>query len=213
MTDSVLTRKDRDRKIREDDFLAAAEQLFAQNGFHHTSMEDIAATAQYATGTIYRYFDSKQALYFRILEMRLEEHLEGLKSAIAQQSTALDQLRTLMRAKFRFFQDHQDFLAIYLGEFSTPNSCMVEPTAGLPPRCVELVQGCQAMLESALRHGMQTGEFHPYHVGTVMAMIRGLTDGLLLNAWETTRYTELEPPENLVHTAIKFMEAGLTRQP
>jgi AcrR family transcriptional regulator len=42
--------------------LDAALGLFAERGFHGTSVPEVARAAGVATGTIYRYFDSKEAL-------------------------------------------------------------------------------------------------------------------------------------------------------
>lgn len=42
--------------------LAAALELFAERGFHGTAVPEIAKRANVAAGTIYRYFDGKEAL-------------------------------------------------------------------------------------------------------------------------------------------------------
>ena len=42
--------------------LSAALELFAEKGFHGTAVPEIAAKAGVAAGTIYRYFDSKEAM-------------------------------------------------------------------------------------------------------------------------------------------------------
>jgi len=42
--------------------LAAALELFAERGFHGTAVPEIAQRAKVAAGTIYRYFESKEAL-------------------------------------------------------------------------------------------------------------------------------------------------------
>lgn len=42
--------------------LAAALELFAERGFHGTAVPEVAERASVAAGTLYRYFDSKEAL-------------------------------------------------------------------------------------------------------------------------------------------------------
>ena len=52
------------RKEQEDDnrrlyILKTAEKLFAQNGFHETSVSDIARESELGIGTLYKYFKDK----------------------------------------------------------------------------------------------------------------------------------------------------------
>ncbi len=56
MNEQAMSRKERDRRRREEDFLNAAEALFADKGYAETSMEDVAKKAKYTTGTNYGYF-------------------------------------------------------------------------------------------------------------------------------------------------------------
>jgi AcrR family transcriptional regulator len=50
------------------DILAAARRLFASAGFDATSIDDIAARAGVAKGAVYHHFDSKEAIFTRVLE-------------------------------------------------------------------------------------------------------------------------------------------------
>ena len=52
-----------------DKILAAAARLFATHRFHEARMEDIAALAEVAKGTIYRYFRDKDELYLALLRL------------------------------------------------------------------------------------------------------------------------------------------------
>lgn len=47
---------------RRESILDAALECFVERGFHGTSVPEIAARANIAAGTIYHYFDSKEAL-------------------------------------------------------------------------------------------------------------------------------------------------------
>ncbi len=52
----------RDPEQKREAILDAALELFADRGFHGTSIPDLAERAKVAAGTIYRYFASKEAL-------------------------------------------------------------------------------------------------------------------------------------------------------
>lgn len=62
------------RRIRD-----AALQQFAAAGYEHTSMSSIAATAQVATGNLYRYYpDGKQQLLETVISERFADDLDTL---------------------------------------------------------------------------------------------------------------------------------------
>jgi AcrR family transcriptional regulator len=56
---------------RRQTILDAAAELFAQRGFSDTSMADLVAASGVATGTVYRYFDNKDAVVMAVSESAL----------------------------------------------------------------------------------------------------------------------------------------------
>jgi AcrR family transcriptional regulator len=48
--------------FKRESILDAAQAVFAERGYHRTTIKDIAAHAGVADGTVYNYFDSKDAL-------------------------------------------------------------------------------------------------------------------------------------------------------
>jgi AcrR family transcriptional regulator len=56
------------KRDRRDDILKASLHLFAEKGFHGTSMRDIAREADITEGLIYHYFASKRDLFRAIIE-------------------------------------------------------------------------------------------------------------------------------------------------
>ena len=65
----AVTNKSRARlEQRESDIMAAASQLFADEGFHATSTRKIAAAAGVSEGTLFHYYRTKNALLMAILE-------------------------------------------------------------------------------------------------------------------------------------------------
>ena len=69
MTSSIAIpagRRERQKQDRERRILAAARRLFDRKGYDGTSMENVAARAGLAVGTLYNYFPSKEELLFAI---------------------------------------------------------------------------------------------------------------------------------------------------
>lgn len=58
--------------VRQAHILDAAETCFVRNGFHRTTMQDLAREAGMSPGNIYRYFDSKEAVVLGLAERERE---------------------------------------------------------------------------------------------------------------------------------------------
>ena len=56
------------KRDRRDDIVQASLKLFAEKGFHGTSMRDIARAADITEGLIYHYFANKRDLFTAIIE-------------------------------------------------------------------------------------------------------------------------------------------------
>jgi TetR/AcrR family transcriptional repressor of uid operon len=61
-----------DPSARRAHILDAAEACFARNGFHRTTMQDLAREAAMSPGNFYRYFESKEALVVGLVERERE---------------------------------------------------------------------------------------------------------------------------------------------
>ncbi|MBF0103017.1 MAG: TetR/AcrR family transcriptional regulator [Desulfobacterales bacterium] len=61
-------RRQRERELRLQLLLNAAEFLFAEQGYHQTSIEQIAAKCEYSVGTVYFYFKNKEDMLIQLLE-------------------------------------------------------------------------------------------------------------------------------------------------
>jgi TetR/AcrR family fatty acid metabolism transcriptional regulator len=58
-----LSRKEREYQTHRKEILSAAEGVFAEKGFFSSTMSEIAERAEFGTGTLYKYFKSKDDLY------------------------------------------------------------------------------------------------------------------------------------------------------
>ena len=61
-------RRQREREHRYQTILTAAEALFAKEGYHKTSMEQIANASEVSVGAVYFYFKNKEDLIIQLLD-------------------------------------------------------------------------------------------------------------------------------------------------
>lgn len=79
--------------------LDAAQALFWRYGVKRTSIDDVAAEAGVAKGTVYLYFDNKETLFFEVAERLYGEVWKGMNAALAADAPFLDRLAALLDAK------------------------------------------------------------------------------------------------------------------
>lgn len=79
--------------FRLDDLIEAATDVFVQEGFARTRMSQVARRSRSATGTIYLYVESKEALFDLALRRALEDP-EALNPALPAPTPSRDQLLT-----------------------------------------------------------------------------------------------------------------------
>ena len=68
--------------------IQAAMELIAENGFHGTPMSGIAKRAGVAAGTIYHYFESKDALIEATYALLEEQLLESIRQGYCEDECA-----------------------------------------------------------------------------------------------------------------------------
>jgi TetR/AcrR family transcriptional regulator, cholesterol catabolism regulator len=69
---------------RKAEILTAAAELFARNGYHNTTMQQIAVEVGMLKGSIYHYFRSKQEILYAVTREPLADLVEGLDRIAAE---------------------------------------------------------------------------------------------------------------------------------
>jgi len=80
---------ERRRQQTRDVLIAAATEVFARRGFEGAALEEIAETAGFTRGAIYKNFDDKEDLFFAVTDRRNEQVIEAFRT-IAPESASPD---------------------------------------------------------------------------------------------------------------------------
>lgn len=94
-----MTFQEQVAQLRRKQILDAAIQVFAERGFHRTTIRDVAKAAGVADGTIYNYFENKIALLLGILG--------GLNESERRDADLSRVINTDIRAFFREYLFHR----------------------------------------------------------------------------------------------------------
>lgn len=94
-TDAPVSFRDRQFRWREEAILDAANRLLATKGFETMSMDDLAAAVGIAKGSLYKHFDSKEALAGAAMT-RLLRAIDAHLQAQDPQMAPIDRLKDLL---------------------------------------------------------------------------------------------------------------------
>jgi AcrR family transcriptional regulator len=109
MGERKLTKRGSKRRVQ---LLEASSRLFAEQGYHGTTVGDICDTLGVGKGVFYWYFASKEALFSEILQESLLELRRAQERAIAEVDDPVARIEQGIRASIDFFRAAPGFLEL-----------------------------------------------------------------------------------------------------
>jgi len=156
METEKISRKEREYLAHREEILSAAEKVFAAKGFFPTTMSDIAREAEFGTGTLYKYFKSKEDLYFTLIDEKVEEINHLVKAELSQKTLAVERIKKVLGLQFEFFEQNRDFLRIYISERNRFEWTVKDDLGkGIHEKMVTYID----ILAEVMRQGVKEGEF------------------------------------------------------
>lgn len=107
--------KDRGKET-EQAFIEAATTLFAEQGYHGTSISDLAKRLGLTTASMYYYVDGKQDLLFRVLQAGMADFLPALERIYESDMQPAEKLRQAVANHVDFVLDNPVAVAVFLRE-------------------------------------------------------------------------------------------------
>ena len=202
-----LSRREREKHRQRGDMLTAALELFSERGYHHVSMKAIAKRAEFALGTIYRFFSNKEDLYKALVtEMVTDDH-RILTEVLAGEDDTLTVIRSYISAKSDFFADRITSLRLY---FAETRGASFNIAAGLDRDMLklynELVERLAAVLEVGIKRNVLRS-VDPYYMAI---SLEGLTNAFLFCWLENPERHPYE--ENIPMITELFLKGSLAER-
>jgi len=151
---------------------SAAARLFREQGFHGTSVAEIAAAAWITKSSLYHHFDSKQALLAEILTDTASRVTPVLEAIAAADLPATERLRAAARSHVVELIHDQDKVA-----------CFVEEGRFLESEYRDSFVAARDRYEQSFRRilqdGVRTGEFRPVSVSLASLAVLGMCNSVV----------------------------------
>jgi len=113
-----LSRKEREYQMRREEILKAAERVFAQNGFHNSTVAEIAKESEFSIGTLYHFFKNKEELYYIMMIEKFDLLYSTLIAGVSKKTGCLDKLKCLVELVLSFIEKNIDFFKIFTRELN-----------------------------------------------------------------------------------------------
>jgi AcrR family transcriptional regulator len=104
------------RAEREQQILEVAGGVFARDGYHSASMDEIAAAAEISKPMLYQYFGSKEGLYVAYIGLAGRELIDRLGQVFGGEGSTPVVVRARAEAFLGFVEEHQDGWRVLWGE-------------------------------------------------------------------------------------------------
>jgi len=181
--------------------LEAAVKVFARQGFHQSTVAQIAKEAGVADGTIYLYFRNKDDILVQFFNYRAKQVFESFREAVDGAETSADKLRNLVRSHLAEFQRDRDGAVVYQVE-THQNSRLAET------QIREMSLMYRDLVAEIVEQGQQEGTIRKdLYLGLVKRFIIGAVDEVI-NTWlhAEGEYDLVSMADPLVELFIKGIE-------
>jgi AcrR family transcriptional regulator len=170
-------KREQKKALQRRRILDAAREVFFRDGFVNANLDEVAAIAEVAKGTLYRHFDSKADLYVAALSHNGEVFEQRMREAADRASAAADQIRQVGRFYYDHWMTNRDYFQIF---WALDNQELI---GELPPCVVDeltkLWESCLRILADVIDAGVKAGDFAPCDPWEVANILWTVANGLI----------------------------------
>lgn len=102
--------------LRRDEIIEVAAALFAEKGYHATSIEDLTTVLKLGRGALYHYISSKEEILFEIHNRFIDPLLTKGRTVKAQGMGPIETLKALSRVLMGVIAEYKNEVTVFLRE-------------------------------------------------------------------------------------------------
>lgn len=201
MPPKVYTSVDDERLVerRREQFVTAAAELFGRNGFHTTTIKEIAQRAGVSAGLIYTYVKTKEDVLFLVLQSVLEGYARKIPAALDGIEDPILRFTAAVRTYCEVVAEKPDATLLAYRE---TKSLKHEQKAAIK----EMELQSNRLIMECIEAGVSAGYFRPVHVELVTYRIVLLAHGWALKGW---RFREIVTLDEYIEEEIDLFLRSL----
>jgi AcrR family transcriptional regulator len=179
-----ISRKERERLARRQEIIAAARQVFASRGFEQATLDEIAELAEFGKGTLYNYFESKEALFLATFEDSFDRYQAAVVAASEAEEGCVEKLRAYLQAAIQYFNDNRSFYNILIAERGKMTGQLSDD---IKQAILQKGEEQTSYVAEVLREGISEGALRPLDPDVLANALLGLLRAFLFCALVESR--------------------------
>lgn len=192
-----------ERHAKTEAVLQAAARLFLKQGFHGTSLDDIARSLGVSKPTLYYYIESKEQILFACVERGVAQLRAGLSDLDARQVTGRDRLHAAMVLYAQIVTSDLGLCAIHVGE---------DPLPEARRRALRALKGqVDAEYRHLIAQGMEGGWVAPGDADMAAFTVLGALSGI--GRWYRPDQHSAAALQDAVEHGIEMLMRGVLSAP
>lgn len=205
-------RRKRDKERRRNEIIDAAEKLFFSKGYDEITMDDVAADAGLAKGTLYTYFKSKESLFYAVALRGVKLLNTLFAGAVKMEKTGVDKIYATGVAYYEFSKRYPEYFKLFSYAESERFVCRDDENV------LELTKASQEnlniMLES-IRIGQEDGSIMPGldPLMTAIFLMESTKAMILIPGFHVTRYRNDQDRDEVMRFTLERLKRSIVNTP
>ncbi|MHB9072478.1 MAG: TetR/AcrR family transcriptional regulator [Desulfobaccales bacterium] len=199
------TKKEIITAFRTREILAAARTLLDQRGLEAMTMDEIAAVAGVAKGTLYLYFQSKDDLILAMMSQVGENILHDVESSLHSPGTPSERLIRMVAVLLGYLERERLLFPIYAREVLQRKQKSRE---GFWWQIQEMEEKFVSLVTDLFAEGIAAGQFIPANPRLLTFLIRGLVRA---TGYYQRDEGQVDVAEEALPVILTLLSSGLIR--
>ncbi|MDO3637969.1 TetR/AcrR family transcriptional regulator [Mycolicibacterium arseniciresistens] len=157
--------------------LGAAERLFLTKGFQATTVDELAAEADVALGSVYTHFGSKDGVYAALIDRALELDKQYCDEGFNFGTDPVGRLLGLAEGYLRFYREHPGYFRLF--RFPPVDGPGFDASSAACRRIAERVDYETNRIAHALQEAMDNGMIRPLEPRSTARFVWAAWDGVI----------------------------------
>jgi AcrR family transcriptional regulator len=138
---------------RLEQILAVAAKVFADKGFHPTTMRDLSRATGMSLAGLYHYISGKDDLLYAIQQRCFTDVLAGAEAAVAGPQAPVERLESFIHHHVTFFARHMAEMKVLSHEANSLSGDRLAKINGLKQRYVDMLRDLIAGVDGVSGNG------------------------------------------------------------